>query len=81
LNRAPNITEFRRTISYCFDCAAKFPINVTRGRETFVLMTRDYYAKLINRIDGTISAQELKNIDSFVRIRTIKVNSALPTVK
>ena len=78
--KAPNFTEFRKNLKYFFDTSEKFPINIRRSEKVFVLMSRDYYAKLINRINGAISAEELKNIHTFVRIRTESLGGDLPTL-
>lgn len=79
MNDAPTVTEFRKDLKKYFDVTQKHPINVIRGRETYVLMTRKYYAQLINRINGAIDARELQNIGSFIRIRTETAKTALPT--
>ena len=76
LEQSPSLYSFRSNTRYYFDAAIQTPIQITRNREVFILMSKEHYIDLINKIKAPHLMQMPATVHTLVHFQTITKQSS-----
>ena len=65
-----NVKDFRANTKTYFDVANEKPVPITRNNKIYILMTKEHYVDLINKIKFPGAVQMPKGVHTIVHFTT-----------